>query len=47
MHDYVVNELPQLIEAAGMGVDAVARRSIFGHSMVSRQTDLETAVKEL
>jgi S-formylglutathione hydrolase len=39
MHDYVVNELPQLIEAAGMGVDAVARRSIFGHSMVSRQAD--------
>jgi len=33
MHDYVVHELPALIEAAGLGVDAVAKRSIFGHSM--------------
>lgn len=33
MYDYVVNELPSVIEAAGLGVDAVARRSIMGHSM--------------
>ena len=33
MYDYVINELPSVIEAAGLGVDAVARRSIMGHSM--------------
>lgn len=33
MYDYVINELPGVIEAAGLGVDAVARRSIMGHSM--------------
>lgn len=33
MFAYVTEELPAVIAAAAIGVDAVARRSIFGHSM--------------
>lgn len=33
MADYVFSELPALISSMDVGVDAVARRSIFGHSM--------------
>jgi len=32
MADYVVHELPALIAAAGLHIDAVSNRSVFGHS---------------
>lgn len=33
MHRYITVELPELLESAQLGIDAVARRSIMGHSM--------------
>lgn len=48
MSDYVLNELPSLIDSMGVGVDP-ARRSVFGHRsmtndgerLIARQQDRE------